>query len=222
MNNRFANTVALVTGASRGIGYYLARELGQGGAQILALARTVGGLQQLDDEIQGLGGLPPALIPADLANLPALDALPGIIDQRFGRLDLLVLNAAHGAALMPLTDVQGATLAQMMTINYLAPYRLLQLLTPLLLRSEKPKIIYVHDPVADEAPAYGSAYAASKAAVLTALKCYVAEQSHTALEIQIATPSPTATALRDLSWPGEDKTKLSSPQQATQYILNDI
>ncbi len=216
MNKR---KIALVTGASRGIGYYLARDLAQNGAQVLALARTVGGLQQLDDEIQGLGGLPPALIPADLNDLPALDQLAKVIQERYGQLDLLVLNAAHGSACMPLTDIQSETLANMLTVNFLAPYRLLQLLTPLLLNSTNPKIIYVHDTAADAPPAFTSAYAASKTAMLTALKAYQAEMTHTNLQVAIAAPPPTATALRDLAFPGEDKTKLATAQQSAQSIL---
>ena len=162
---RLAGRLALITGASRGIGAAVARRFAAEGAQVMLTARTIGGLEEVDDEIRRAGGLPATLVPLDLREPDKIDALGPSLLERYGRLDVLVGNAAILGTLSPLAHGDPATWQAVMDINLNANFRLVRSLDPLLRRSEAGRVIFVTSGAAARPIAYWGAYAASKAAL---------------------------------------------------------
>ena len=208
---------ALVTGASRGIGYATAKTLAAAGAQVVALARTVGGLEELDDEIRAIktarGPAPETiLIPADLTDAESMAALPGALAERFGKLDILVANAGALGELAPIPDISEKAWREVFNVNVDANWRLLRLLDPLLRASGGARIAALTSRVGGAEPrAFWGAYAASKAALEMLFKTYAEELRNTPHRVAIIDPGAMRTKMRAAAMPGEDPAALPDP-----------
>ena len=205
----FEGLVALVTGASRGLGRATAERLGAAGAQVVAVARTVGGLEEMEDAILAAGGPKALLAPLDLADGEGVDRLGGALNERFGRVDLLVHAAAQAAPLTPVAHQGPKELEQLMRINALATGRLIRSIDPLLRLSEIRQAVFVIDRKAG-APYWGG-YGASKAAGEALARSYAAEAGvgERPVTVHLYDPPPMPTALRARTHPGEDRSALT-------------
>lgn len=210
--------LALVTGASRGIGYFLARELAAAGAHVVAVARTVGGLEELDDEIRSRGG-DATLVPLDLADMSGIDRIGGAIHERWGRLDILVANAGVLGVIAPLGHVEAKAWDKVMSINVTATWRLIRATDPLLRASDAGRAIIMSSGAAHSARAFWGPYAASKAAVEAMARSWADETKNMALRVNCVNPGATRTAMRAQAMPGEDPTSLPHPSQVAASIL---
>lgn len=214
--------IALVTGASRGIGRALALALGRQGAHVIAVARTVGGLEELDDDIRKAGGKA-TLIPADLADAGVVDQIGQALSGRFEKLDILVLNAAQLGALSPLADYDDKTVARVMAVNFDANRRLLRGLEPLLRAARTARICALSSRIGGEtAEAYWGLYAASKAALERMVETYAREMRITGLRVAILDPGRMRTKLRAEAMPGEDPLTLPEPEALTPLFFRAI
>jgi NAD(P)-dependent dehydrogenase (short-subunit alcohol dehydrogenase family) len=216
---RLAGRVALITGASRGIGAAVARRFAAEGAQVVLAARTVGGLEEVDDEIRAAareaGEAEPrgaTLVPLDLRQHDDIDRLGGSLYERFGRLDVLVANAGVLGPLSPLGHVAPEAWAEVMDVNVTANWRLIRSLDPLLRQSEAGRAIFVSSGAAALATAYWGPYAVSKAALETLAKTYAAETVKTAVRVNVLRPGVLRTAMRARAFPGEDPMSLEPPE----------
>ncbi|MHB1109838.1 MAG: SDR family NAD(P)-dependent oxidoreductase, partial [Devosia sp.] len=194
--------VVLVTGASRGIGYAAAREAGGRGAHVIAVARTVGGLEELDDEIQAMGGST-TLVPLDLGDGDGIDRLGAAIFERWGRLDGLIGNAGLLGTLTPVPHIAPDEFEKVMTLNVTANYRLLRSVDLLLRQAEAGRAVFVSSSSARSAKPYWGLYAASKAALEALVKSYASEVSATNVKANIFYPGAVRTAMRAKAMPGE-------------------
>jgi NAD(P)-dependent dehydrogenase (short-subunit alcohol dehydrogenase family) len=210
--------IALVTGASRGIGYHLAKQVAAAGAHVIAVARTVGGLEELDDEIRAAGG-EATLVPLDLADMAGIDRLGGAIFERWGRLDIMVANAGILGVISPIGHIEAKTFEKVMTINLTATWRLIRSMEPLLRKSDAGRAILLTSGVVHSARAFWSAYAASKAAVETLARCWAEETKNTPLRVNSVNPGGTRTAMRAQAMPGEDPETLPHPAEVAARIL---
>ena len=211
--------IALVTGASRGIGAAVAKRFAAEGAQVVAVARTVGGLEELDDEIRQAGGSGATLVPLDLADFDRIDALGASLFERFGRLDVLVGNAAILGTLSPLGHVDPATWQAVVDINLTANYRLIRSLDPLLRRSDAGRAIFVTSGAAAGAFAYWGPYAVTKAGLETLASTYAAENAKTKVRVNVIDPGVVRTAMRARAFPGEDPDGLPPPDAVTDTFV---
>ena len=209
--------IVLVTGASRGIGRAVAAELARRGDHVLALARTQGALEELDDEVTRAGGTV-SLIPADLTEEQALGALPGALAERFGRLDGLVLNAGTLGELAPVTDVDGKVLSNALTLNVTANWALLAGLDPLLQRSGAARVVGVTSSRARKHVPFWSVYGASKAAFEHLVLTYAAERE--GMGVNLFDPGPVATRMRAKAMPGEDQSTITQPGEVARVIAD--
>lgn len=211
--------IALVTGASRGIGYHIARRMGAAGAHVIAVARTVGGLEELDDEIKAAGGTA-TLVPLDLADMPGIDRIGAAIHERWGRLDILVANAGVLGVIAPLAHVEARVFERTMTINVNATWRMIRTVDPLLRKSDAGRAIVLSSGAAHSARAYWGPYAASKAAVEAMARSWADETKNTPLRVNIVNPGATRTAMRALAMPGEDPETLPHPSEVAGRLLH--
>ena len=213
----FSDKTILVTGASRNIGFYCAKLLATQGAQIIATARTVGGLEALDDAVTEIGGKKPVLVPLDLNDGAKIDALGASIFERFGKLDGMILNAGIiGGALTPLAHISPDNFQTTLNINLTANYRLIRSLEMPLKQSDKSAILAIIDKKPQ--PFWGH-YHAAKAGLIGLLECYQQEMANTSLRVDVFQPSPTATRLRKTAFPGEDANNLQQPAQSAEQII---
>ena len=219
MNSIFHNRLILVTGASRNIGYHLALQLAQQGARIIATARTIGGLEALDDAITAIpDAIPPVLAPFDLNDGAMIDALGASLYQRFGKLDGLILNAGTlGGSLTPLSHIAPDTWHDTLNLNLTANYRLIRSLEPLLKQTDKALLLALTD---HKPHAFWGHYHASKAALQALLTCYAEEQPD--MIIGHFTPEPTQSKLRQQAFPGEDKSNLQSASATATQIIEHM
>jgi NAD(P)-dependent dehydrogenase (short-subunit alcohol dehydrogenase family) len=213
-----AGRIALVTGASRGIGYATALALAKAGAHIVALARTVGGLEELDDAIRGLGGAA-TLVPLDLKDYAGIDRLALALHERFQRLDALVGNAGILGPLSPLGHVEVAAWDEVMAVNVTANWRLIRAMDPLLRRSDAGRVVFLTSEVAALALAYWGPYSASKAALEVLARTYAAETATTSVRVNIFAPGPVRTRMRAQAMPGEDPMTLEIPDKTAEKIV---
>ncbi|MDX8517181.1 SDR family NAD(P)-dependent oxidoreductase [Mesorhizobium dulcispinae] len=211
--------VAVVTGASRGIGYFIARELAAGGAHVIAVARTVGGLEELDDQIKADGRGQATLVPLDLTDMAGIDRLGGAIHERWGKLDILVANAAVLGVISPIGHVEAKTFEKVMTINVTATWRLIRSVDPLLRLSDAGRAIIMSSNAAHSARAFWAPYAASKAAVETMTRSWAQETESLPLRVNAADPGATRTAMRAQAMPGEDPETLPHPSEIAKRIV---
>lgn len=211
--------IALVTGASRGIGAAVAKAYAKAGAHVVLLARTVGGLEAVDDEIRAAGGHA-TLMPVDLMKLDELDALGPTLYERFGGLDIFVANAGMLGTLSPLGHIDPKEWQKVIDTNVSANFRLLRTLDPLLQKSENGRAIFVttSDDVID-GRAYWGTYGISKAALETLARTYAAENDNTALKVNIVDPGRVRTDMRAAAKPGEDPLTLPAPDDVVPKFL---
>jgi NAD(P)-dependent dehydrogenase (short-subunit alcohol dehydrogenase family) len=217
MTRQLENRIAVVTGASRGIGKYAALALAAEGAHVIVLARTQGGLEELDDEIKAAGGSA-TLVPADVTDYPALDRLGAAIHERWGRLDILIGNAGVLGKLSPLGHVEPKTWDEVMAVNVTANWRLIRSLDPLLRLSDDGRAVFVTSGAAFKTFAYWGPYSTSKAALEALVSTYAAELATTKVTANMFSPGPTRTRMRALAMPGEDPETLPSPEQVARQL----
>jgi NAD(P)-dependent dehydrogenase (short-subunit alcohol dehydrogenase family) len=216
---RLKDRIALITGASRGLGKAIALAYAGEGAHVLLLARSLTTLGRVDDEIKAAGGTA-SLIPLDLADGLAIDALGPSLYERFGRLDVLVGNAAILGALSPLPHIASAHWEKVIAVNLTANWRLIRTLDPLLRRSEAGRAIFVTSSVARSARAYWAPYSVSKAALETLAKTYANETSGTPIRVNLVDPGAMATSMRAEAYPGEDQETLPSPEAVADIFVS--
>jgi NAD(P)-dependent dehydrogenase (short-subunit alcohol dehydrogenase family) len=213
-----ADRIALVTGASRGIGFALARKLAEAGAHVVATARTVGGLEELDDAVRAGGGSA-TLVPLDLKDVAGIDRLGAALDQRYGRLDVLVGNAGVLGPTSPLGHVEPKAWDEALAINVTANWRLIRCMDPLLQRSQAGRAVFVTSGAASNARAYRGPYSVSKAALDVLVRTYAAETASTPVRANLFNPGPTRTRMRAAFMPGEDPATLPRPDQVADKIV---
>ncbi|WP_343718320.1 SDR family NAD(P)-dependent oxidoreductase [Inquilinus sp.] len=209
--------IALVTGASRGLGAAVAVRLAAAGAHVVCAARTVGGLEQTDDAIKAVGGTA-TLVPMDLFKFEQIDLLGGSLAQRFGKLDLLVANAAMLGHLGPVAYSDQKVWGQVMDLNLNANYRLIRSVDALLRAAAAPRAVFVTDRIARSGIAYWSAYAVAKAGLDTLAGLYAAETAKTPLRVALFHPGPMATRLREQGFPGEAANAQPAPDAAAERL----
>ncbi len=219
MTQDFQGQIALVTGASRGIGYQLAKELGTRGAHVIAVARTVGGLEDLDDEIQSAGGEAATLVPVDLMDFDALDRLGAAIFERWKKLDILVGNAAMLGVLSPLGHISPKDFEKVLDVNVTANWRLIRSLDPLLRQSDAGRALFLTDALAHTCTAFWGLQSISKAALEALVHTYANESLKTNIKINLADPGPVSTGLRAKAMPGEDPAKLAKPVDVVPALM---
>jgi NAD(P)-dependent dehydrogenase (short-subunit alcohol dehydrogenase family) len=208
----------LITGASRGLGAALAERFAAEGATLVLVARTPGGLEEVDDRVRAVGGRA-TLVPLDLINAPAIDQLGGVLAQRFGRLDVLVGAAAELGPLSPVGHIPPAALARVMAVNATANFGLIRSFDALLRASEAGRAIFVTCAQARARRPYWGGYAASKAALEALVLAYAAEMRRFTVRVNLIDPGPLRTRLRAQAYPGEDPDKLPEPGAVTQAFV---
>jgi NAD(P)-dependent dehydrogenase (short-subunit alcohol dehydrogenase family) len=215
---RLKDRTALVTGASRGLGAAAALAFAREGAHVIAVARTVGGLEALDDRIQQAGGSA-TLVPLDVTDGAGIDRLGGALYERFGKLDVLLGNAALLGTLSPIGHIDPAIFEQVMAVNVTANWRLIRSLDPLLQRSDAGRAIFVTSGISRRTVPYWSAYAASKAALDTMVGTYAAEVAHTAVRVNLYNPGPMRTGMRKDAFPGERPESVPLPDVHGEALI---
>jgi NAD(P)-dependent dehydrogenase (short-subunit alcohol dehydrogenase family) len=218
MNKPLSNRIALVTGASRGIGYATALALARNGALVVATARTTGGLEELDDAIKAMGGTA-ILVPLDLRDHDGIARLATALDERYRRLDILIGNAGIGGPSSPLDHVQPQDWDEVIAINVTANWQLLRHLHALLLRSDAGRVVFVTSGAATLARAYRGPYSASKAALDALVRTYANETASTNVRVNLLSPGPTRTRLRASVMPGEDPMTLPTADEVAEKIV---
>jgi NAD(P)-dependent dehydrogenase (short-subunit alcohol dehydrogenase family) len=205
--------IALVTGASRGIGAATAVELARRGAHVVITARTQGGLEETDDIIRAAGaaGGAATLLPLDLTDGAALDTLGPSLLERFGRLDILVSNAGSLGRLTPVPHILPRDWDEVMGVNLTATWRLIRTCGPLLIAAEAGRAVFVTSAIVRQPIAYWGAYGATKAGLHHLVQTWAEETRITRLRVNLADPGPVATRLRRGAFPGEDQTAIPSP-----------
>jgi NAD(P)-dependent dehydrogenase (short-subunit alcohol dehydrogenase family) len=213
-----AGRIALVTGASRGIGYHLALNLAARGAHVIAVARTQGGLEELDDAIRAKGGTA-TLVPLDMTDGPGVDRLGGAIHERWGKLDILAANAAILGIISPIGHIEAKTFDKVMAINVTATWRVIRTVEPLLRASDAGRAAIISSGAAHSCRAFWGLYAASKAAVEAMARSWAAETASTPLRVNIVEPGVARTAMRAQAVPGEDPNSIPHPSEAAANIM---
>jgi NAD(P)-dependent dehydrogenase (short-subunit alcohol dehydrogenase family) len=213
-----SNRIALVTGASRGIGEATARALAAAGAHVVALARTVGGLEELDDAIRRAGGST-TLVPLDITDFAGLARLAAALHERYGRLDILVGNAGMVGPSSPLDHLTPKDWDEVMGVNVTANWRLIGAVDALLRRSDAGRAVFVTSGAAHNSRAYRGLYSVSKAALEALARTYAAETVTTAVRVNLFNPGPTRTRMRAQVMPGEDPMTLPPPESVAEKII---
>jgi NAD(P)-dependent dehydrogenase (short-subunit alcohol dehydrogenase family) len=218
MSLPLASRIALVTGASRGIGFATARALAKAGAHIVAVARTQGGLEELDDEIRKDGGSA-TLVPLSLTDFDGLARLGAALHERHGKLDILVGNAGVPGPSSPLGHIELKTFTDVIAVNVSANFQLIRCMEPLLKASDAGRAVFITSGAAHKANAYLGPYAASKAALETLARVWAHETERTALRVNLFSPGPIRTRMRATVFPGEDPMTLETPEQVAEFIV---
>ncbi len=210
---------AVVTGASRGIGYAVSKALAAQGAHIIAVARTVGGLEELDDEIKAGGGSA-TLVPLDLKDVDGIDRMGAALFERWKKLDILVANAGILGRLTPLGHLEPKEWDEVMTVNVTANWRLIRSFDPLLRASEAGRAVFITSGAARSCKAYWGSYSITKAALDALAKTYAAECNVTNVKVNLVNPGPLRTALRAQAWPGEDAETVARPAEFAAAMID--
>ncbi len=211
--------IALVTGASRGIGAATALELARRGAHVVITARTQGGLEETDDAIRAAGGTA-TLLPLDLKDGAALDSLGPSLLERFGRLDILVSNAGLLGTLTPVPHILPPEWEQAVAVNLSATWRLIRSCGPLLTVAEAGRAVFLTSAVVRRPVAYWGTYGATKAGMHHLVQCWAEETRSFRLRVNLADPGPVATRLRRAAFPGEDQSVLPAPADVAPGIAD--
>ncbi|NQV80124.1 MAG: SDR family NAD(P)-dependent oxidoreductase [Alphaproteobacteria bacterium] len=219
MTGRLANRIALVTGASRGIGAAVAKRFAREGAHVVLVARTQGGLEQIDDEIRTAGGTA-TLVPLDLQDFESIDRLAAVLAERHGKLDILVGNAAILGALSPMSHYEPKTWVQVIDINLNANWRLIRDFDALLRLSDAGRAVFVTSGVARDSRAYWGPYAASKAGLENMVQGWAAELAKTTVRANLIDPGRVRTGMRRQAYPGEDANLHPMPDAITDPFVD--
>ena len=217
--SRLSGRIALITGASRGIGAAVAKRFAAEGAHVILTARTVGGLEETDDAIQKATGKNATLVPLDLRQFDKIDQLGYSIFERFGKLDILVGNAGALEALGPVAQYDPKLWQRVMDVNVTANYRLIRSFDRLLRASDAGRAIFVTSGAASAPYPYWSPYGASKAALDMMVKTYAMEIAKSNLRVNLIDPGVVATKLRMQAFPGEDQNTLAQPDDITERFV---
>jgi NAD(P)-dependent dehydrogenase (short-subunit alcohol dehydrogenase family) len=220
-SRQLAGKVVLVTGASRGIGYFAAKEAARRGAHVVAVARTVGGLEELDDEIQELGSAT-TLVPLDLRDGDAIDRLGAAIFERWGVLDGLVGNAGALGVLSPVPHLGPDEFEKVFALNVTANYRLLRSTDLLLRQAPAGRVVFVSSSSSRSARPYWGLYASSKAALEALAKSYAGEMQTTTVRTNVFWPGAVRTAMRAQAFPGENPEKHPLPEVVAPKLIDMI
>jgi NAD(P)-dependent dehydrogenase (short-subunit alcohol dehydrogenase family) len=207
-----AGRYALVTGASKGIGRACAMALAEAGAHVIALARTIGALEELEGKLSAAGH-ECTMIPFDLLQLDHIDDLGAVILERFGRLDILVGNAAILGPLSPVGHIKASDWSRVMDLNLNANWRLMRIFDPLLKRSKAGRAVFLTSWMARNNLAYFGPYATSKAALEALVRCYAQELANTSVRINLLDPGVVRTDMRKEAFPGENPDDLPAPEE---------
>lgn len=218
-NQPLKGRLALVTGASRGIGYAVALGLAKAGAHVIALARTQGGLEALDDEIFAATGERATLVPGDVTDGDALDRLGAAIYERWGKLDILVANAGEPGVVTPLAHMDPKVFDKAVAVNLTANFRLIRSLDPLLRKAEAPRALFVTSRIGEAPRAFFGAYAASKAGLDALITTYADEMEKYNVRAVLVDPGPMRTKMRAGAFPGEDPETLPPPEAIVPMII---
>jgi NAD(P)-dependent dehydrogenase (short-subunit alcohol dehydrogenase family) len=213
-----SSRIALVTGASRGIGYATARALARAGAHIIAVARTQGGLEELDDDIRKEGGTA-TLVPLDMTDLDGIARLGAALNERHGKLDILIGNAGVAGTSSPLGHVDPKYWDAAIAVNVTANFQLIRCMEPLLQKSDAGRAVFLTSGVAHRASAYMGPYAVSKAAVEELARVWANETATTPIRVNLFSPGPIRTRMRAIVNPGEDPMTLDTPEQVAEFIV---
>jgi NAD(P)-dependent dehydrogenase (short-subunit alcohol dehydrogenase family) len=216
--SRLTARLALITGATRGIGWAVAKRLAAEGAHVILVGRTQGALEELDDEIRDAGGVA-TLVPLDLRRFDEIDRMGLGLHQRFGKLDILIGNAGVLPHLMPTGHLDPKTWQEIVDVNLTANWRLIRSLDPLLRRSDAGRAIFTTCAAGREAGPYWNAYAAAKSGLEALVRSYAAEVANTPIRANLVDPGPVHTRLRNNAFPGEDKSHLRKPDDVTDPFI---
>ena len=217
-NNPLSGRVALVTGASRGLGYATAKALAAAGAHVIITARTRGGLEALDDEITTAGGSA-TLVPMDLMGPDTVEKLAEAVQQRWGKLDILVANAGALGKLMPAHQIPSKIWNEVLAVNLVAPARLIRAFEPLLRKSDAGRAVFITTSESAKTRAYWAAYGASKAGLEALVRSWADELTDSDLRVNLVDPGRMRTAMRTRAVPGEDPRTVPLPETGAPLIV---
>jgi NAD(P)-dependent dehydrogenase (short-subunit alcohol dehydrogenase family) len=218
MSKRLLGKVALVTGASRGLGYATALHLAREGAHIVATARTKGGLEELDDAIKALGSTA-TLVPMNITDYEAIDRLGAALFERFKKLDILIGNAGSLGKLTPIAHLDPKVMDESIAVNITANYRLIRSMDMLLRAADHGRAVFVTSGLAHKCLPYWGAYSMGKAALEALVKTYASEVATTNLRVNCFSPGATRTRMRATAMPGEDPQTLPSPDEVSSQMI---
>jgi NAD(P)-dependent dehydrogenase (short-subunit alcohol dehydrogenase family) len=219
MPGPLSDRIALVTGATRGIGYALTLALARAGAHVVATGRTQGALEELDDAVRAAGSTA-TLVPLDTRDLPGIYRLAAALNERHQRLDVLIGNAAIAGQRSPLGHVDAKAWDEAMAVNVTANFHLIRAMDPLLRRASAGRVVFMTSGAATHARAYSGPYSISKAALNVLARTYAAEtDTTTPVRVNLFNPGPTRTRMRAQVMPGEDPMTLPTPEQVAETIV---
>lgn len=217
-----ADKLALVTGASRGIGAATAEELARNGAHVILVARTASALEQVEEKIHEAGGSA-TIAPLDLTDGTSIGKLAGAVAERWGKLDVLVLNAGMLGSLTPVQDIDPKEYARVLTLNVGVNQALIAAFDPLLRKANQADVVGITSSVGHEPRAFWGAYGSSKAALENLLGAYADETAHSGrIRVHIINPGPTRTRMRALAYPGEEPESVKSPEVVGKAIVERL
>ncbi|WP_193182261.1 SDR family NAD(P)-dependent oxidoreductase [Nisaea sediminum] len=218
MTGKLEGRIAVITGASRGIGAAVAKAFAREGAHVVLVARTVGALEEVDDEIRAAGGSA-SLVPMDLKDSAAIDRLGAALYERYGKIDILVANGGMLGTLTPMHHYDPQLWDDVIAVNLTANQRLVRSLDPLLRQSDAGRAIFVTcDAAHGERPFWG-AYAVSKAALEAMVRSYAAENARGTIRANLLNPGATRTKIRATAYPGEDQASVQAPEELVPLFL---
>lgn len=215
---RLKGRLALITGASRGLGASAAVAFAKEGAHCILVARTVGGLEAVDDQIKTMGGSA-TLVPLDITDGPGIDRLGAALYERFGKLDVLIGNAGLLGTLSPMGHIDPEIFERVMAVNVTANWRLIRSMDPLLQRAEAGRAIFLTSGASRRVIPYWGAYATSKAALDMLVSIYAAECAHTKVRVNLFNPGPMRTGMRKEAFPGENPETLRTPDALCEGLI---
>ncbi len=215
---RLQGRISVITGASRGLGAAIAKRFAGEGSHVVLVARTVGGLEEVDDAIRAEGGAA-TLVPLDLTEFDRIDEMGAALAQRFGRIDVLVGNAGILGTLSPMGHIDTAVWDRVIAVNLTANWRLIRSFDPLLRASDSGRAIFVTSGAADGAHPYWGAYAASKAALEIMVKTWAGEVTKTPVKVNLVDPGAMRTSMRAEAYPGEDPMTQRAADEITDTFV---
>ena len=218
MTGRLDNRLALITGASKGLGAALAKRFAAEGAELVLLARDTAALEKLDDELRA-GGKSATLVPLDLRKFDQLDAMAAALAQRFGKLDIFISCAAVLGQLSPTGHYEPALVQEIIDVNLTANWRLIRALDPLLRAAPAARAIFTTCAAARATEPFWAPYAASKAGLEALVKTYAEEIARSSVRANLVDPGPMRTALRFAAFPFEERDKIKPPEDATEAFV---